>query len=103
MGGTEEGEQKCWFRTGDSGREAGEGWVSGAKGCHPPGIAPMVMGNSECWAEGFGYNECCDAKFGPNRQRTVLGRRLQLRQVLLPQGRVVSEVLRGDEVLAWVQ
>merc|ERR1719161_1944929 len=23
--GTEEGQQKCWFRTGDSGREAGEG------------------------------------------------------------------------------
>merc|ERR1711915_375453 len=35
--GTEEGEQKCWFRTGDSGREAGEGWTSGAKACHPPG------------------------------------------------------------------
>merc|ERR1739849_26766 len=35
--GTEEGEQKCWFRTGDSGREAGDGWVSGAKDCHPPG------------------------------------------------------------------
>mmetsp|Transcript_39003 Transcript_39003/g.61762 ORF Transcript_39003/g.61762 Transcript_39003/m.61762 type:complete len:175 (+) Transcript_39003:77-601(+) len=64
--GTEEGEQKCWFRTGDSGREAGEGWVSGKKGCHPPGLEPMAMGNSECWAEGFGYNECCDAKYGPN-------------------------------------
>ncbi|CAK0855308.1 unnamed protein product [Prorocentrum cordatum] len=61
-----EGEQKCWFRTGDAGREAGEGWVSGAKGCHPPGTQVMPMGNMECWAEGFGYNECCDAKYGPN-------------------------------------
>jgi len=64
--GTEEGEQKCWFRTKDTGREAGEGWVSGAKGCHPPGTQPMVMGNDECWAPGFAYDECCDAKFGPN-------------------------------------
>jgi len=64
--GTEEGEQKCWFRTGDAGREAGEGWISGKKACAPPGTQPMVMGNSECWAEGFGYNECCDAKYGPN-------------------------------------
>merc|ERR1712217_412102 len=29
--GSEEGEQKCWFRLGDDGREVGEGWVSGAK------------------------------------------------------------------------
>merc|ERR1719265_2080404 len=64
--GTEDGEQKCWFRTGDSGREAGEGWVSAKKACHPPGTQVMPMGNSECWAEGFGYNECCDAKYGPN-------------------------------------
>merc|ERR1712146_100880 len=62
--GTEEGEQKCWFRTGDSGREAGEGWVWGKKACSPPGTQVMTMGNSECWAEGFGYPECCDAKYG---------------------------------------
>eukprot|EP00446_Apocalathium_sp_SHHI-4_P029820 CAMPEP_0177243688 /NCGR_PEP_ID=MMETSP0367-20130122/49477_1 /TAXON_ID=447022 ORGANISM="Scrippsiella hangoei-like, Strain SHHI-4" /NCGR_SAMPLE_ID=MMETSP0367 /ASSEMBLY_ACC=CAM_ASM_000362 /LENGTH=175 /DNA_ID=CAMNT_0018695393 /DNA_START=87 /DNA_END=614 /DNA_ORIENTATION=+ len=64
--GTEEGETKCWFRTGDSGREAGEGWISGHKGCNPPGTQVLVMGNSECWAEGFGYVNCCEAKFGPN-------------------------------------
>jgi len=64
--GTEEGEQKCWFRTGDAGREAGEGWVSGPKGCHPPGTQALPLGNPECWAEGFGYEQCCDAKYGPN-------------------------------------
>merc|ERR1712060_510587 len=69
--GTEEGEQKCWFRTGDSGREAGEGWTSGAKSCVPPGTQVMVMGNSECWAEGFGYPECCDAKYGPTATLSV--------------------------------
>mmetsp|Transcript_12779 Transcript_12779/g.29998 ORF Transcript_12779/g.29998 Transcript_12779/m.29998 type:complete len:177 (+) Transcript_12779:86-616(+) len=63
--GTEEGEQKCWFRTADDGREAGEGWISGSKGCHPPGTVVMPLGNSECWAEGFGYDTCCDAKYGP--------------------------------------
>ncbi|CAE6971214.1 HOP1 [Symbiodinium natans] len=64
--GTEEGEQKCWFRTGDAGREAGEGWVSGSKACAPPGTTVLPLGNSECWAEGFGYENCCEAKFGPN-------------------------------------
>mmetsp|Transcript_17082 Transcript_17082/g.49505 ORF Transcript_17082/g.49505 Transcript_17082/m.49505 type:complete len:176 (+) Transcript_17082:95-622(+) len=64
--GTEEGEQKCWFRTGDAGREAGEGWVSGSKACHPPGTKVLALGNEECWAEGFGYENCCEAKFGPN-------------------------------------
>mmetsp|Transcript_97771 Transcript_97771/g.281308 ORF Transcript_97771/g.281308 Transcript_97771/m.281308 type:complete len:175 (+) Transcript_97771:95-619(+) len=64
--GVEEGEQKCWFRTGDAGREVGEGWVSGSKGCVPPGTKKLVMGNEECWADGFGYPECCDAKYGPN-------------------------------------
>lgn len=64
--GTEEGEQKCWFRTGDAGREAGEGWISGSKTCVPPGTQALTMGNDECWAEGFGYPECCDAKYGPN-------------------------------------
>eukprot|EP00927_Polykrikos_kofoidii_P026704 TRINITY_DN2374_c0_g1_i1.p1 TRINITY_DN2374_c0_g1~~TRINITY_DN2374_c0_g1_i1.p1 ORF type:complete len:186 (+),score=39.54 TRINITY_DN2374_c0_g1_i1:76-558(+) len=64
--GVEEGEQKCWFRTGDNGREKGEGWVSGAGTCHPPGTQALVMGNSECWMEGFGYENCCDAKYGPN-------------------------------------
>merc|ERR1719206_1691223 len=48
--GTEEGEQKCWFRTGDSGREAGEGWISGKKSCHPPGTQKLIMGNTECWS-----------------------------------------------------
>eukprot|EP00435_Cladocopium_sp_Y103_P029671 s1023_g7.t1 len=60
--GSEEGEQK----TGDSGREAGEGWVSGTKACVPPGTSVLPLGNSECWAEGFGYENCCEAKFGPN-------------------------------------
>mmetsp|Transcript_68412 Transcript_68412/g.184827 ORF Transcript_68412/g.184827 Transcript_68412/m.184827 type:complete len:158 (+) Transcript_68412:61-534(+) len=64
--GREDGEQKCWFRTGDAGREAGEGWTSGAKSCSPPGTQVMPMGNSECWMEGFGYDTCCDAKYGPN-------------------------------------
>lgn len=64
--GSEEGEQKCWFRTGDAGREAGEGWVSGHKKCAPPGTEVLTMGNTECWAEGFGYDQCCDAKYGPN-------------------------------------
>eukprot|EP00928_Gymnodinium_smaydae_P065457 TRINITY_DN485_c0_g5_i1.p1 TRINITY_DN485_c0_g5~~TRINITY_DN485_c0_g5_i1.p1 ORF type:complete len:302 (-),score=52.99 TRINITY_DN485_c0_g5_i1:173-1021(-) len=64
--GTEEGEQKCWFRTGDAGREAGEGWISGRKSCAPPGTKALTMGNDECWMEGFGYPECCDAKYGPN-------------------------------------
>lgn len=64
--GTEEGEQKCWFRTGDAGREAGDGWIAAKKSCAPPGTVPMVMGNDECWAENFGYAECCDAKYGPN-------------------------------------
>jgi len=64
--GNEEGEQKCWFRTGDDGREAGEGWVSGRKSCHPPGTQVLPLGNSECWEVGFGYPECCDAKYGPN-------------------------------------
>merc|ERR1712048_635442 len=64
--GNEEGEQKCWFRTGDDGREAGEGWISGRKSCAPPGTQVLALGNNECWAEGFGYDQCCDAKFGPN-------------------------------------
>jgi len=64
--GTEEGEQKCWFRTGDAGREAGDGWTSGRKACVPPGTEVLPMGNSECWSEGFGYMNCCDAKYGPN-------------------------------------
>lgn len=64
--GTEEGEQKCWFRTGDAGREAGDGWISGHKKCSPPGTEVLPMGNNECWAEGFGYDQCCDAKYGPN-------------------------------------
>merc|ERR1719213_676196 len=41
--GQEEGEQKCWFRMGDDGREAGEGWISGAKSCYAPGQQAMVM------------------------------------------------------------
>merc|ERR1719378_1361638 len=64
--GTEEGETKCWFRTADDGREAGEGWISGRRSCNPPGTVPLVMGNDECWAEGFGYDTCCDPKFGPS-------------------------------------
>jgi len=64
--GIEEGEQKCWFRTGDKGREVGEGWTSGSRACAPPGTEPLALGNTECWAEGFGYAECCDPKYGPN-------------------------------------
>ena len=28
---------KCWLRVSDDGREAGDGWSSGAKTCAPPG------------------------------------------------------------------
>ncbi|CAE7737953.1 cpcE, partial [Symbiodinium pilosum] len=64
--GQEEGEQKCWFRLGDDGREAGEGWISGGRACHPPGQQAIVMGNVECWIDGFNYDTCCDPKFGPS-------------------------------------
>ncbi|CAE7354103.1 clcD [Symbiodinium natans] len=64
--GQEEGEQKCWFRLGDDGREAGEGWISGGRACHPPGQEAIVMGNVECWIDGFNYDTCCDPKFGPS-------------------------------------
>lgn len=64
--GDEEGEAKCWLRTGDRGREAGEGWISGHRGCAPLGTETLVMGNSECWSEGFGYGGCCDPRYGPN-------------------------------------
>lgn len=65
MWGQEEGKHKCWFRLGDDGRQAGEGWVSGSRACHPPGIEAMVMGNSECWVDSFNYDTCCDSRFGP--------------------------------------
>ena len=26
----------------------------------------QVMGNEECWVDGFNYDVCCDPKFGPN-------------------------------------
>jgi len=64
--GEEEGMQKCWLRTADDGREAGEGWTSGHRDCQPPGTETLIMGNSECWMDGFDYSTCCDPKFGPN-------------------------------------
>eukprot|EP00435_Cladocopium_sp_Y103_P057131 s576_g19.t1 len=64
--GQEEGEQKCWFRLGDDGREAGEGWISGSRSCYPPGQQAIVMGNFDCWIDGFNYDTCCDPKFGPS-------------------------------------
>mmetsp|Transcript_25221 Transcript_25221/g.58028 ORF Transcript_25221/g.58028 Transcript_25221/m.58028 type:complete len:180 (-) Transcript_25221:51-590(-) len=63
--GQEEGEQKCWLRKGDSGREPAQDWISGARSCHPPNQEPMVMGNVECWIDGFDYDTCCDPKHGP--------------------------------------
>jgi len=64
--GTEEGMTKCWLRVADDGRENGDGWSSGAKTCAPPDTAELIMGNQECWVDGFDYNTCCDPKFGPN-------------------------------------
>eukprot|EP00927_Polykrikos_kofoidii_P005205 TRINITY_DN12078_c0_g2_i1.p2 TRINITY_DN12078_c0_g2~~TRINITY_DN12078_c0_g2_i1.p2 ORF type:complete len:170 (+),score=27.55 TRINITY_DN12078_c0_g2_i1:94-603(+) len=63
--GPEDGEQKCWFRFADDGREQGKGFISGAKACHPPGQQAVPMGNAECWIDGFDYNFCCDPKLGP--------------------------------------
>jgi len=64
--GMESGEQKCWFRTGDFGREAAVGWISGSKSCAPPGTEPLILGNAECWSSGFDYETCCDVNFGPS-------------------------------------
>jgi hypothetical protein len=55
--GTEEGMTKCWLRAKDEGREAGEGWSSGGKGCVAPGTKKLIMGNTDCWVEGFDYSE----------------------------------------------
>ena len=51
--GTEEGMTKCWLRVADDGRENGDGWSSGAKTCAPPDTAELIMGNQECWVDGF--------------------------------------------------
>lgn len=64
--GKEEGEQKCWFRMGDDGREAGEDWISGSRTCFPEGQKAVPMGNFDCWIDGFDYDTCCDPKFGPS-------------------------------------
>ncbi|CAD7955777.1 unnamed protein product [Amoebophrya sp. A120] len=64
--GEEEGMQKCWLRVADDGREEGEGWTSGAKSCQPVDTEKLILGNTECWMDGFDYDTCCDPKFGPN-------------------------------------
>mmetsp|Transcript_76958 Transcript_76958/g.174019 ORF Transcript_76958/g.174019 Transcript_76958/m.174019 type:complete len:187 (-) Transcript_76958:119-679(-) len=63
--GQEDNQTKCWFRSGDGGREAGApDWVSGPRSCHPAGQKPLVMGNGNCWVEGFNYETCCHPNFG---------------------------------------
>jgi hypothetical protein len=32
----------------------------------PSDVEELVLGNAECWVDGFDYNTCCDPKFGPN-------------------------------------
>eukprot|EP00927_Polykrikos_kofoidii_P076719 TRINITY_DN73759_c0_g1_i1.p1 TRINITY_DN73759_c0_g1~~TRINITY_DN73759_c0_g1_i1.p1 ORF type:complete len:171 (+),score=20.59 TRINITY_DN73759_c0_g1_i1:69-581(+) len=64
--GMEEGETKCWFRTGDAGREAKEDWISGSRSCHPPGTTMMPLGNADCWSGDFVYEKCCDLQYGPH-------------------------------------
>ena len=54
------------LRVSDDGREAGDGWSAGAKTCTPPDTQRYIMGNVECWIDGFDYSTCCDPKFGPN-------------------------------------
>eukprot|EP00747_Dinoflagellata_sp_TGD_P167854 gnl/TRDRNA2_/TRDRNA2_193076_c0_seq1.p1 gnl/TRDRNA2_/TRDRNA2_193076_c0~~gnl/TRDRNA2_/TRDRNA2_193076_c0_seq1.p1 ORF type:complete len:188 (+),score=31.22 gnl/TRDRNA2_/TRDRNA2_193076_c0_seq1:52-615(+) len=63
--GKEGDENKCWFRTGDAGREAAEGWISGSRACKPPDAQALVRGNDVCWVQGFDYNACCDLNYGP--------------------------------------
>eukprot|EP00927_Polykrikos_kofoidii_P026645 TRINITY_DN2368_c0_g1_i2.p1 TRINITY_DN2368_c0_g1~~TRINITY_DN2368_c0_g1_i2.p1 ORF type:complete len:272 (-),score=36.23 TRINITY_DN2368_c0_g1_i2:60-875(-) len=62
--GMEGDETKCWLRTGDAGRQKAEGWVSGARDCHPPGVRALVKGNPACWRQGFSYDICCDTSAG---------------------------------------
>lgn len=64
--GVEEGMTKCWVRTDDSGREAGDGWSSGSRTCMPADVQKLIEGNDECWVDGFDYGTCCEPKFGPN-------------------------------------
>lgn len=64
--GEEDGMQKCWLRKNDSKREEHDNFTSGTKKCMPPQTPKLVLGNSECWQDGFDYGTCCDPKFGPN-------------------------------------
>lgn len=44
--GVEDGENKCWLRQGDDGREMVEGYTSGSRGCIPQDLTPMDFVNA---------------------------------------------------------